>query len=50
MNDLMQRFFSHRAFQRPFFRFLLGLLAGVLLHYVLYRISLPVKPFIYAAF
>jgi hypothetical protein len=31
-------------------RFLLGLAIGVLLHYLLYRISLPVQPFIYAAF
>lgn len=50
MNDSMQRFFSHRAFQRPLFRFLLGLLVGIFIHYVLYRISLPVKPFIYVAF
>ena len=50
MNEFSQRFFAHRAFQRPFFRFLLGLLVGILMHYVLYRISLPVKPFIYAAF
>lgn len=50
MNDAMQRFLRHRAFQRPFFRFLLGLLVGLFLHYVLYRISLPVKPFIYVAF
>ena len=31
-------------------RFLLGLCIGVFFHYLLYRISLPVQPFIYAAF
>lgn len=31
-------------------RFLLGLAIGVLLHYLLYRFSLPVQPFIYVAF
>jgi len=30
--------------------FLLGLAIGVLFHYLLYRISLPVQPFIYVAF
>lgn len=29
---------------------LIGLLIGVLLHYFLYRISLPVQPFIYLVF
>lgn len=28
----------------------LGLAVGVLSHYILYRLSLPAKPFIYAAF
>jgi hypothetical protein len=28
----------------------LGLLIGVFAHYMLYRISLPTQPFIYAAF
>ena len=50
MNDFMQRFFAHRAFQRPLFRFLLGLIVGVFLHYMLYRIFLPAEPFIYVAF
>jgi hypothetical protein len=50
MNELMLRFLSHRAFQRPFFRFLLGLAVGLLIHYFLYRIFLPVQPFIYVAF
>ena len=31
-------------------RFLLGLAIGVLFHYMLYRFSLPVQPFIYVAF
>ena len=31
-------------------RFLLGLAIGLLLHYLLYRFSLPVQPFIYVAF
>ncbi len=31
-------------------RFLIGLCIGVLFHYLLYRFSLPIKPFIYAAF
>lgn len=29
---------------------LLGLLVGVLAHYLIYRFSLPSKPFIYVAF
>ena len=31
-------------------RFVLGLAIGVLFHYLLYRFSLPVQPFIYVAF
>ena len=50
MNDFFQRFFAHRAFQRPVFRFLLGVIIGIFCHYVLYRIFLPVQPFIYVAF
>jgi hypothetical protein len=30
--------------------FLVGCLVGVVLHYALYRMSLPVQPFIYSAF
>ena len=30
--------------------FLVGGLLGVLVHYALYRIGLPVEPFIYVAF
>ena len=35
----------HRAFC-----FALGLTAAVILHYMLFRIALPSKPFIYVAF
>jgi len=35
---------------RHAFSFLLGLLAALVLDYVLYRIGLPSKPFIYVAF
>jgi hypothetical protein len=28
----------------------IGLLCGILLHYLVYRLSLPVKPFVYVAF
>ena len=31
-------------------RLLLGVFVGVFLHYLLYRFSLPVQPFIYVAF
>ncbi len=30
--------------------FVLGAAVGIVLHYALYRMSLPVKPFIYLAF
>lgn len=30
--------------------FALGVVLGLFLHYLLYRISLPVEPFIYVAF
>lgn len=30
--------------------FLIGCLIGVLFHYALYRMSLPMEPFIYMAF
>ena len=43
-----------RARPLALWRFLLalvlGLLSGVCLHYVVYRLSLPSKPFIYVAF
>jgi hypothetical protein len=31
-------------------RFGVGVLAGIVLHYTLYRMSMPIKPFIYQAF
>jgi hypothetical protein len=31
-------------------RFTLGAVLGLFLHYLLYRISLPIEPFIYVAF
>jgi hypothetical protein len=31
-------------------RFLIGLSLGLGLHYLLYRVTLPVQPFIYVAF
>jgi hypothetical protein len=31
-------------------RFLAGLAAGVVLHYTLYRMGMPIQPFIYQAF
>lgn len=31
-------------------RFALGAVLGLFLHYLLYRISLPIEPFIYVAF
>jgi hypothetical protein len=30
--------------------FLLGCLVGIVFHYILYRMSLPVEPFIYVSF
>lgn len=35
---------------RVFTSLVLGLLVGVLAHYMIYRLSLPSKPFIYVAF
>jgi hypothetical protein len=37
-------------FLRQLLCFLLGCAIGVLFHYVLYRIGLPIEPFIYMAF
>jgi hypothetical protein len=31
-------------------RFAIGAAAGVILHYALYRMSMPLEPFIYQAF
>ena len=33
-----------------FVRFVVGILAGIMLHYTLYRMNMPIKPFIYQAF
>ena len=35
---------------RSVLSFLLGLVLGVLFHYSLYRMGLPLEPFIYVAF
>jgi len=35
---------------KTFVSIVVGLLLGVLFHYLLYRFSLPAKPFIYVAF
>lgn len=35
---------------RPVFSFLLGLIVAVILHYALFRMTLPMEPFIYMAF
>lgn len=39
-----------RALARIAVSLVLGLLVGVVLHYLIYRLSLPSKPFIYVAF
>lgn len=31
-------------------RFLAGVIVGVVLHYTIYRMSVPIEPFIYQAF
>ena len=38
------------TFLLPVFSLFLGLLAGVFFHYLLYRLTLPVEPFIYSSF
>jgi hypothetical protein len=35
---------------RHFISLLVGVAAGVFFHYLLYRLTLPVQPFIYVAF
>jgi xanthosine utilization system XapX-like protein len=35
---------------KTFLSIVAGILLGVLFHYLLYRFSLPAKPFIYVAF
>lgn len=39
-----------RTLARITLSLVLGLLVGVVLHYLIYRLSLPSKPFIYVAF
>jgi hypothetical protein len=39
-----------KAWVRWLFSFLLGCAIGILFHYALYRMSLPIEPFIYMAF
>jgi hypothetical protein len=39
-----------RRFAALAVRLVLGLMIGVFLHYLLYRLFLPVQPFIYVAF
>lgn len=34
----------------PWLSFIVGCCVGVLFHYVLYRVTLPIEPFIYLAF
>jgi len=41
---------SARRLARLALSLFLGMLVGLVLHYYLYRIGLPVKPFIYQAF
>jgi hypothetical protein len=36
--------------RRKIVSFVVGCAIGVLLHYILYRMSLPLEPFIYVAF
>jgi hypothetical protein len=37
-------------FWRIILSFFLGCLIGIIFHYLLYRMSLPLEPFIYVAF
>jgi hypothetical protein len=39
-----------RRYLRVGLSFVIGAVLGVLAHYVLYRMTLPVEPFIYTAF
>ncbi len=38
------------AWRRWAFSFVVGCAAGVVFHYTLYRMGLPIEPFIYMAF
>jgi len=39
-----------KKIMRVMLSFVLGLAVGVVIHYTLYRVGLPVKPFVYVAF
>ncbi len=39
-----------KHYLRWLFSLLLGILVGIILHYTLYRMGLPIEPFIYLAF
>jgi hypothetical protein len=39
-----------KKFLRRFLSFLIGCAIGVVLHYTIYRMSLPIEPFIYVGF
>jgi len=43
-------FNNFRKFLRVFLSIILGILVGCVLHYYLYRVGLPLQPFIYQAF
>lgn len=43
-------FLLKSAVLRHAFSLLVGLLVGAFLHYLLFRLTLPVQPFIYVAF
>jgi hypothetical protein len=42
--------FIRSPLTRHAFSLLVGLAVGVFLHYLLYRLGLPIQPFIYVAF
>ncbi|MEN9663016.1 MAG: hypothetical protein RL324_1965 [Verrucomicrobiota bacterium] len=42
--------FVRSPLARHAFSLLVGLTVGVFLHYLLYRLGLPIQPFIYVAF
>jgi hypothetical protein len=39
-----------RDWLKKFISMILGLLIGIFFHYLIYRFTLPVKPFVYVAF
>ena len=50
MNTLVRYYRGLRPWAGLAIKFAVGVGLGVLGHYMLYRISLPVEPFIYVAF